>query len=137
MIAGTQLSDQDLETDPYCALRCLGHALRSSAGIYHWSQPVKQLHVFWSHARHGEAWTKIFTLLLIHNGTAALVCGSVAALGMAIVSLFDVSCGSKEVVPILGPLDGNKNLRNPSSLILLPVHERRSSATALSSRRGP
>lgn len=82
----SRLSIRDPElvraTWPSVALSGFGRALQRhfQGDLFKSSVPTKRIQCFWSHSWHGEAWQKILLLMVIYNGRAALVSGSVAAL---------------------------------------------------------
>ena len=66
------------------------------------SRPTDAIGEFWSHSWRGKAWRKILTLILLKNGVAAAIIGTLAAcLGSALTYY--------EVLPLFGgaPLWGN------------------------------
>ncbi|CAE7945316.1 UGT80B1 [Symbiodinium sp. KB8] len=55
-------------------LKCLGRSLRQDEGeYYHKSVPSTRISSFYSHSWHGPTWAKILTLMLLNNGSAAVL----------------------------------------------------------------
>lgn len=83
-MARMEISDPDVlrATRAHCAFRGCAQALRPEHGgnLYHESFVSEKISCFWSHSWHGGPWTKILTLLLHHNGLAAVLSGFFAAL---------------------------------------------------------
>ena len=62
-------------------LKCLGSPLREDEGeYYHKSRPSTRISSFYSHSWHGPVWAKILTLMLLNNGTAAVLLSSASVL---------------------------------------------------------
>eukprot|EP00438_Fugacium_kawagutii_P017392 Skav217994 [mRNA] locus=scaffold3329:277276:277860:- [translate_table: standard] len=82
----SRLSVRDPElvrvTWPSIALSGFGQALQHhfQGDLFKCSFPTKRIQCFWSHSWHANAWQKILLLMVIYNGRAALVLGSIAAL---------------------------------------------------------
>ena len=55
---------------------------RQSPGLYDYSVPVSKIQEFWSHSWHGRKYLKALLLLLLYNGPAATILGTLSALLM-------------------------------------------------------
>jgi len=81
------------------ALWAYGRALRQPTEhanmLYEHSRETESIEEFWSHSWHGPIWSKVLTLLILKNGLAAMVIGSLAALTGCLLMFF-------EMLPIYG-----------------------------------
>ena len=77
-------------TRSYSALQCCGRALHHSfSGDLHYkSFQTHSFDCFWSHSWHGKSWQKILLLMVVNNGLAAVITGTLSALlGMTLFYL--------------------------------------------------
>lgn len=76
-------------TSAFFVLWGLGHVLRDSGvsgkSFYHLSRVAEALDEFWSHSWQEHAWRKVAALLVLKNGPAAAVLGTLAALIAAVL----------------------------------------------------
>ncbi|CAE7573523.1 unnamed protein product, partial [Symbiodinium sp. KB8] len=77
---------------------------------------VPEIDEFWSHSWHGEARRKILLLLLLKNGPAAILVGTLGALVMMILQVTGVVPGLYRKPPLLG--DGATYEFAPYSLLV-------------------
>ena len=71
-------------------LRTVDEAMAAHDKMYDLSQPVGQIREFWSHSWHGPSGRKIWLLLMMRNGVAASIVGSLVAVTFAVLTFFDV-----------------------------------------------
>ncbi|CAE7030157.1 cpr6 [Symbiodinium natans] len=74
-------------------LQYFGRVLRHGGDFYHLSRPASTIDEFCSHSWHGSAWMKISLLLLMKNGVAAFVAGTLCALVMMCLFCLDMLPG--------------------------------------------
>ena len=79
-------------THAFSAFQNFAKALRvgCDGDFYHKSFKSQKIATFWSHSWHGGYWKKILTLLTLYNGPAALFCGFLTAILMAILFCFGI-----------------------------------------------
>ena len=82
-------------TRAFSAFQHFAEALRvgCDGDFYHKSFKSHKISTFWSHSWHGGYWKKILTLLALYNGPAALFCGFLTAIVMAILFWFGILPG--------------------------------------------
>ena len=82
-------------TRAFSAFQNFAEALRvgCNGDFYHKSFKSHKISTFWSHSWHGGYWKKILTLLTLYNGPAALFCGFLTAILMAILFSFGILPG--------------------------------------------
>jgi len=108
-------------TKAFRALQGCGQVLReqgmpSTKCYYDLSYEVPEIDEFWSHSWHGEARRKILLLLLLKNGPAAILMGTLGALAMMILQVTGIVPGLYRKHPLLG--DGSSYEFAPYSLLV-------------------
>ena len=96
--------EEILRATPACqVLAWSGRVLRTryDTDLYHRSKPCREIQQFLTHSWHGNAWNKIFLLMILKNGLPALVAGTLAAFAILPVVFFGY-------LPPLGPLEGQR-----------------------------
>ena len=70
-------------TPAYRAFQKCGGAFRNEGTNFHQkSRRSEEITRFWSHSWHGSDWQKILTLLVLYNGLASILLGTLAAFAM-------------------------------------------------------
>ena len=104
-------------------LKCLGRSLRQDEGeYYHKSVPSTRISSFYSHSWHGPTWAKILTLMLLNNGSAAVLLSLASVLlvgllyGLGALPPFPLGWGCVvalsylgNIFPVLGYLNPRRN----------------------------
>ena len=87
-------------TSPSVALRFCGRALqkRFRGDLFKSSFPTKRIQCFWSHSWHAKSWQKILLLMVIYNGRAALVAGTLAAVLAQTLFYFGLLPGYEQIL---------------------------------------
>eukprot|EP00913_Durusdinium_trenchii_P000054 g50.t1 len=67
------------------ALGALTLSEANEGDLYHKSRPSSRIGNFWSHSWHGGRWNKIWTLLVLYNGRAAICCGFIVSFIMMLL----------------------------------------------------
>ncbi|CAK9044822.1 unnamed protein product [Durusdinium trenchii] len=80
-------------------LQCFGRALWSRPH-FEYSFQVTEIDDYWSHSWGERAWKKVLVLLWLHNGTSAMICGTLTAVAVApfsalsLLGAFEAPCVS-------------------------------------------
>ena len=62
--------------------RCAEAFQQNERELHHKSRKSNEITRFWSHSWHGSSWQKVLTLLVLYNGLASVLFGTVAAFAM-------------------------------------------------------
>ena len=78
------------------ALGALALSQATTGELYHKSRPSSRIGTFWSHSWHGGRWKKIWTLLVLYNGRAAICCGFIVSFIMMLLFALGFLPGVKQ-----------------------------------------
>ena len=105
----------------HLALRSFGQGMRDlqNQKLYALSRPERRLDEFWSHSRQASVTWKTGLLLMVKNGRAACIVGSIAAVAAATLSAMDLLPGVYKMPTFWSSQDGLPPLASKDAPLLL------------------